>query len=305
MRRKIIKWFGYFCLGVIFVMAAIYTSLAWSEGAPSPEHAYFQTLNFGRPLVIAHRGGAGLAPENTLNAFENSARLGVDVLELDVHASSDGALVVIHDRTVDRTTDGTGRVNALSLAEIKRLDAGFRFSPDGGQSFPLRGRGVRVPTLEEVFAAFPEAKFNIEPKQHEPSLVAPLCEMITARKMTEKVVVASFNQTLMDEFRRACPKVATGAGPSEVTKFLTLYKTGLTESFSPSMQALQIPENAGWLNVVNPDFIKAAHERNLKVHVWTINNTDDMKRLIEMGVDGIMTDYPDRLLGLLKKEQVK
>ena len=300
MRRKIIKWFGYFCLGVILVMAAIYTSLAWSEGAPSPEHVYFQSSKADRPLVIAHRGGGGLAPENTISAFENSVRLGVDVLELDVHSTADGALVVIHDRTVDRTTDGSGRVNALTLDEIRRLDAGYRFSTDGGQTFPLRGKGVRVPTLDEVFAAFPEMKFNIEPKQHEPSIVAPLCEAITARKMVEKVVVASFNQTLMDEFRQACPKVATSAGPSEVTKFLTLYKTGLTESFSPSMQALQIPENAGWLNVVNRDFIKAAHERNLKVHVWTVNNADDMKRLIEMGVDGIMTDYPDRLLALFK-----
>jgi glycerophosphoryl diester phosphodiesterase len=145
-------------------------------------------------------------------------------------------------------------------------------------------------------------KFNIEPKQQTPSLVEPLCRLIGERKLTDKVVVASFNQTLMDEFRAKCPAVATSAGPSDVTRFLTLYKTGLSESFSPQMQALQIPENAGWMEVVTREFIEAAHKRNLKVHVWTVNQPADMRRLLEMGVDGIMTDYPDRLLDVLGRK---
>jgi glycerophosphoryl diester phosphodiesterase len=122
------------------------------------------------------------------------------------------------------------------------------------------------------------------------------------RKMIDKTIVGSFNQTTIDDFRRTCPEVATSASPSEVSKFLALSKTGLGESYSPPMQALQVPRNIGGLQVVTKEFVEAAHLRNLKVHVWTINETDDMRRLIEMGVDGIMTDYPDRLLELLNRK---
>ena len=121
--------------------------------------------------------------------------------------------------------------------------------------------------------------------------------------MVDKVIVGSFRQNVIDEFRAACPEVATSASPSEVTKFLTLSKTGISESYSPPMQALQIPENLGALSIVTKDFVENAHRKNLKVHVWTINETADMQRLSEVGVDGIMTDYPDRLLDLLKRAQ--
>ena len=301
MIRRLLRFTGYLALGVFFVMGAIYTSLAWTEGERADGHVYFQGNGAAaRPLVIAHRGGGGLAPENTLEAFRRSVELGVDVLELDVHSTADGALVVIHDRTVDRTTDGGGRVNEMSLAALKKLDAGHRFTADGGQTFPFRGQGVTIPTLDEVLQAFPEMKFNIEPKQATPSLVGPLCNLLKERRMTGKTIVASFNQTLIDEFRQACPDVATSAGPTEVTKFLSLYKTGLTGAFSPAMHALHIPQSAGWLYTVDGDFIRAARERNLQVHVWTVNEIEDMKRLTELGVDGIMTDYPDRLLSLFK-----
>ena len=117
--------------------------------------------------------------------------------------------------------------------------------------------------------------------------------------MTEKVIVGSFRQDVMNEFRRACPEIATSATPSEVTEFLALSKTGLSESYSPPMQALQVPEGLGNLSVITEDFVKNAHRKNLQIHVWTINNPADMQRLINLGVDGIMTDYPDRLLNLL------
>jgi prepilin-type processing-associated H-X9-DG protein len=171
-----------------------------------------------RPLVIAHRGGGGLIPENTLEAFEYSARMGVDVLELDVHSTSDGALVVMHDRSVDRTTDGHGRINEMTLGEIKKLDAGYSFSPDDGQTFPFRGKGITVPTLEEIFAAFPETTFNIEPKQAAPSIIKPLCSLLRERKMADKTIVGSFRQAVIDEFRGECSEVATSASPSEVSK---------------------------------------------------------------------------------------
>lgn len=279
-------------------MGVIYGSLAWSAGEPAGDHTFFKQAG-SRPLVIAHRGGAGLWPENTLYAFARAQALGVDVIELDVRSTADGTLVVFHDATVGRTTDGAGRVAEKTLAELKRLDAGYGWSPDGGRTFPLRGSGLTVPTLDEVFAALPRMKFNIEPKPESPSPVQPLCRSIREHGMFERVVVGSFSQTIIDEFRRECPGVATSASTAEVRKFLALYKTGLGEAYSPAMQALQVPESAGGVRVLTGDFIVAAHGRNLQVHAWTINEMVEMRRLLDMGVDGIMTDYPDRLLSLL------
>lgn len=298
MARRIIKWLGFILLGIIVLLGAIYVSLAWSAGEQAVDRMFFQN-DSSRPLIIAHRGAAGLAPENTLYAFERMQNLGVDVIELDVRSTSDGTLIVLHDATVDRTTEATGRVADLTLAELKRLDAGYRWTPDDGKSFPFRGRGITVPTLQEVFAALPAMRFNIEPKHSTPSPVKPLCDLLREQKMLDRVIVGSFNGTILDEFRRECGEVATSASPSEVSKFLAMYKTGLSKSFGPAMQALQVPEYAGALQVVSKDFVAAAHERNLKVHVWTVNETIDMERLLEMGVDGIMTDYPDRLIKLL------
>jgi glycerophosphoryl diester phosphodiesterase len=300
--RKIFKWFGYFVLVVILILAGIYIYLAMQTGKPAAARAIFQR-EINRPLVFAHRGGGGLYPENTLEAFQYSARMGVDVLELDVHSTADGALVVMHDATLDRTTNGAGRVNQLTLAELKKLDAGYHFSPDGGSTYPFRGRGVQVPTLQEIFDALPGQTFNVEPKQAEPSLTKPLCEMIRTRRMTDKTIVGSFRQQAIDEFRAACPEVATAATPAEVRDFLALYKIGLAETYRPPMQVLQIPERLGALPIVSREFVETARRLNLQVHVWTINETDDMRRLIETGVDGIMTDYPDRLLNLLGKGQ--
>ena len=280
------------------MLAGIYIYLAMQTGRTAIERTVFAREK-SPFLVFAHRGGGGLFPENTLGAFEYSAKMGADVLELDVHATADGTLVVLHDADVSRTTDGRGRVSEMTLGALKKLDAGDRFSIDNGQTYPFRGIGIKVPTLEEIFDALPQMTYNIEPKQAEPSIIAPLCSLIRARKMTEKVIVGSFRQAVIDEFRAQCPEVATSASPSEVTEFLTLSKIGLSESYSPPMQALQIPENLGKLSVVTKEFVENAHRKNLKVHVWTINETADMQRLINVGVDGIMTDYPDRLLGLL------
>ncbi|MBA3695051.1 MAG: glycerophosphodiester phosphodiesterase [Acidobacteria bacterium] len=298
MARRLLKWFGVFLLGVAASIGAVYVYLALQTGEKAIEREVFKREN-SRPLVFAHRGGGGLIPENTLEAFVYSARMGVDVLELDIHSTADGTLVVHHDAAVDRTTDGRGRVNELTLEAVKKLDAGYLFSLDSGQTFPFRGQKITVPTLREIFDALPEMTFNIEPKQHTPSIVKPLCSLIRERKMIDKTIVGSFNQTTIDDFRRECPEVATSASPSEVSRFLALSKAGLGDSYSPPMQALQVPENLGSLQVVSKEFVETAHRRNLKVHVWTINETADMQRLIEMGVDGIMTDYPDRLLKLL------
>lgn len=300
MARRRDKWLLIFVLGGACVAGLVYGSLAWTTGAPAPERAFFGG-RAGRPLVIAHRGGAALWPENTLYAFERAAALGADVIETDVRLTADGALVLVHDETVARTTDGAGRVSELTLAELKRLDAGHRFTPDGGRTFPFRGRGLTVPTLAEAFALPGALRFNVEPKDDSPRLVTALCAAVREQRMAERVVVAAFRHATLEQFRRECPEVATSASASEASHFLALYKAGLAASYSPPMHALQVPEYAGALHVLTREFVEAAHARNLHVHAWTVNTAEDMRRLLDLGVDGIMTDHPDRLLEILEK----
>jgi glycerophosphoryl diester phosphodiesterase len=294
-KNKVAKRLMIIGVGCVLAIASVYAALAWSTGIPAAERSFFKK-DGTRPLVIAHRGGAGLWPENTLYAFENAVNLGVDVVEIDVRSTSDGTLVVMHDATVNRTTDGAGRVSDMTLAELKKYDAGFRWSSDNGKTFPMRGRGITVPTLEEVFTALPEMRFNIEPKQDAPSITEPLCSLIRKHRMADKVIIASFSNAIMYEFRRTCPEVATSASPVEVSKFLAMQTAGLETAYSPAMQALQVPEYIGGLRVLTTSVVEAAHNRNLEVHAWTINETEDMLRLMNMGVDGLMTDYPDRLI---------
>lgn len=250
---------------------------------------------------MAHRGGAGLWPENTMYAFSRAARMGVDVLEMDLQSTADGALVILHDETVERTTNGTGQVGELTLDQLKRLDAAYRFSTDGGRSFPLRGQGITVPTLHELFQAFPQMRFNIDIKRAQPSPVKPLCRMIRESKMTTKVMVASFEAEALDQFRRECEEIATSASPVDVRRFLDLKTIGPSEGDRQSSraQALQVPEYAGGRPVLTPELVEAAHRHHLEVHAWTINDEAAMRRLLTLDVDGIITDYPDRLIALL------
>jgi len=266
---------------------------------PVPEHPFWATTT--PPRVIAHRGGRGLWPENTLYAFRRAADLGADVLEMDLRQTADGVLVVLHDETVDRTTDGSGPVAALTLSKLHELDAGYRWSPDGGATHPHRGQGLTVPSLKEVFSALPRARMNLEIKTRGATLSGPLCELIREHRMEHLVVVASFGQEAVDAFRAACPGVATAATADEARRFLRLTALFLDPLFEPRAEALQVPERFGKLDVLTPKFVRAARRLNLKIDVWTINDPDDMKRLIALPVDGIMTDYPDRMLALIRK----
>ncbi len=300
MLKKIFKWSLYFVSFIAAILFAFYIHLATLNGNPAMEYKIF-TEQKKRPLVIAHRGGKGLAPENTMKAFQNAYDLGVDVLELDIHAAKDGTLVVIHDETVDRTTDGKGAVINLNYSEIEKLDAGYHWTNDGGKTFPFRGKGVKIPTLREVFEKFPDIIINIEPKSDMPAPVDSLCLMLKEFNRKDKVIVGSFNDSILQSFRTDCKGVATSASPSEVSSFLARYEVGLADNFTPKMQALQTPPGIGGVIYVTENYVKAAHELNLQVHVWTINDGEEMKKFMKIGVDGIMTDYPDRLLSLLRE----
>jgi len=260
-----------------------------------PADARSEAATTRRPLVMAHRGGAGLWPENTAHAFTQAVALGVDVLEMDLHGTADGALVIIHDATVDRTTNGAGRVDALTLAELKRLDAGYRWTKDGGRTFPFRGAGVTVPTLREVLDLFPRVRLNIDIKQAQPSLVKPFCRMLRETQATGRVTVASFSSQVLAEFRRECPEVNTSASLDEVVALSADMQAGRSIAADKTRPRLvQVPESVGGRALVTAELVAAAHRAGLEIHVWT------MRRMLAHGVDGIMTDYPDRLIALLK-----
>jgi glycerophosphoryl diester phosphodiesterase len=257
-------------------------------------HPFFE--NERGVQVIAHRGGAALRPENTLAAFEHAAVLGADILEMDLRVTADGAIVVLHDADVDRTTDGSGAVAKLSLAQLRALDAGYRWSIDGGASFPYRGHGVRIPTLEEVFKRLPSSRMNIEMKEFTPDGAGALCALIRREDMQAKVLIASAPDEGMNAFRKACPEVATSMTASEARAFILFGRLTVA-----SVQALQIPDRAAGRVLPSRDLIGDSRRRNLKVYVWTINDEQRMRELIELGVDGIITDRPDRLLELKRR----
>ena len=283
-------------LVIVVIVAAVLVAAALLT-PPAPEFPFFES---DRPMVIAHQGGEGLRPSNTLIAFENAVALGVDVLEMDVHSTNDGVLVLIHDDTVDRTTDGTGRVNDFALAELQQLDAGEYWTADDGATTPYRGQGVRIPTLDEVLTAFPQMKFNIEIKQIEPSIASSLCEALRAHDLTDRALIASFHPTAMNEFRAACPEVATSMVEDEIRPFFILNTIFLGALYNPPGAAFQVPEYSGSLHVLTPRFVRGAHGNNVAVHPWTIDDPTDMARFLAMGVDGIITDRPDLMLELLR-----
>lgn len=247
-------------------------------------------------IVMAHRGGGGRWPENTMLAFQNAAALGVDGLELDIHSTADDVLVVIHDAVVDRVTNGRGAVQNFTLAELQQLDAGYHWTNDGGQTYPFRGQGVTIPTLAEVFAAFPDLWINIDMKQSQPSLVAPFVALLREMGMVAQVCVGSFDAETVRQFRQACPEAATAASLPEALRLFALSQVGLGGLYWGGATAMHLPEVEGRLRIVTPRFVRAAQRQGVAVHVWTVNDIATMQRLRQMGVDGLMTDYPDLLL---------
>lgn len=253
-----------------------------------------------RLLNIAHRGGNRLRPEQTILAWESALALGVDALEMDFRATSDGALVMMHDQTVDRTTNGTGRVDELTFAEIRALDAGYDFTPDGGATFPYRGQGVQVPTLEEVLARFPGVPLNIEIKAENPASVIPsFVELLDRYDMRPHVLVASFSDTLMFAFRAAAPDVLTSLSPLEVAQLLVLTPEQ-EELYSPPALFVQVPPFSGGTRVLSAELVQKAHRLGMFVHAWDVD--DQMQATIDLGVDGLIVDDPEALQGLLGRD---
>lgn len=267
---------------------------------PVPHHPVFDHRGL---LVLAHRGGRGLWPENTLYAFRHARALGADVLDMDVHYLKDGHFAVIHDDKVDRITNGTGAVLNYTLAELQKLDAGYKWTADNGKTYPFRGRGITIPSLTAVFREFPRFRMNIELKQSRPGIPGKLCDLIRQYKMDKWVVIASFSDAVMHEFRRACPGVATAAATGEVELFVILNMLHLGRLYHPQAETMQVPGYLGSHVLVDRRFVKTAHAQGMEVYAWTIDDPGRMKQMIKAGVDGIITDYPGRLMRLLGRDR--
>jgi glycerophosphoryl diester phosphodiesterase len=243
------------------------------------------------PLVFAHRGGAKLAPENTLIAFELGLSHGADGIELDVHLARDGVPVVIHDATLDRTTNARGPVAARSAAELAAVDAAAHFGGDSG--YPFRGRSHGVPTLEAVLERCPRTRIIIEMKYGTAALARAVVAVVRRMGAERRVCLGSFQQEALDAARALAPEMATSASEPEAR--WTLHRSWLRWPFvsERSYVAFQVPERAGRLRVVSPAFVRQAHREGQVVQVWVVDGEADAQRLLAWGVDGLISDRPD------------
>ncbi|MGH7770790.1 MAG: glycerophosphodiester phosphodiesterase [Candidatus Binatia bacterium] len=259
-----------------------------------------------KPRIFGHRGAMGETPENTLLSIQRALEDGAKFVELDVRGTKDGEVVIVHDATLGRTTNGRGRVSRTSLKDVKTLDAGFWFTADGGLSYPYRGLNIDIPTLDDLFLNLPEVKLIIEIKQARPSIVQKVIETVRQARKEEQVLLATEKDKVMSEIRKELQEsrlpIATGFSYGEVAAFIGWVRGGKRQTFLPPGQALQIPCEYGGMTLVSDETVNAARDLGVEVFVWTVNDIQEMKRLLRLGVDGIITDYPSRLRDLIAQK---
>lgn len=253
------------------------------RGEPPLSHPF---LDHPGPLAFAHRGGTESAPENSVAAFGAAVGLGFRYLETDVHLSADGVVVAAHDERLDRVADRQGAIAELTWAEIATARL--------GGSEP-------VPTFEELLRTFPEQRFNVDPKSDE--VVGPLVDLLARLDAVERVCIGAFSDDRLARLRGAFGSaLCTSAGPRETVRFVAAARLPggpRSRRRAPAYQCLQVPTHHRGVEIVTPRFVQAAHGRGLQVHVWTVDDPDEMHRLLELGVDGLMTDRPSVLRGVL------
>jgi len=298
-----LRWLKRGCLTVLLGLSLTLCGL-WGTARPASTRAWFEGSQ--KPLILAHQGGEREWPSNTMEAFRQALKAGCEVLDMDLHLSQDGVLVLMHDTSVDRTTNGSGAIRELTWNQLEKLDAGYSFSPDG-KTYPYRGKGLRIPRLEEVLQAFPDTRLGIEVKQAPLETAEHLARLLAQYRAESRVLLASFEQPMMNRLRQLCPQAATSATPQEVRLFVVASQLHLEGLISPSYQALQIPmQREGW-QLVTPALVRAAHRRGIKVIPWTIDQPRQAEECFEAGVDGLNTNLPTAMLRLrnLKRSRVE
>lgn len=249
--------------------------------------------------VIAHRGGKGEAPEETLFAFANAKKLGVDVLDMDLRVTRDGELVLMHNPTVIATTNGWLPVRCYRLAELQKLDAAYKWNPDGLREPPHRGEGIIVPTFRQVLEQFRGVRMNIEIKGWHPldakKIAKKFCDLLVEFGMTRRVLIASFHSPVLRVIRTELPEVAISASTFQVIRFVVNSRWGAGD-YRPNVAAIQTSSKS-----IDRRLVQTANKLGLRLYGFTINEVEDMKRLIELGVDGVITDFPTRLIDQLKR----
>lgn len=256
------------------------------------------------PIIFAHRGAHARFPENTIPAFEEALKLGLDYIETDTQLTIDGVPVLHHDDNVINMTGEDVFVRDLTLKELKELDAGYTFTPDNGKTFPHRGKGIYIPTLEEVLKKFKSARFNIDIKDGTTESAKVVLDVVKKQKAGARVLLTSFGQPAVAYVREAAPEITTSACQKEVVRFLVDSLIRGKRVKPVPYEALQVPEKQHGIKVVNGRFLKGARALGVQVHVWTINDEETMKRLLKRKVDGIITDRPDialKVVGSSKK----
>jgi glycerophosphoryl diester phosphodiesterase len=252
------------------------------------------------PWLVAHRGGSGLAPENTLPAFDVAVRLGADCIETDVRRTRDGAVVIFHDDDTFRLTGEAGTIEARSLAEVRALDAGSSFTPDGGATFPWRGRGVIVPTLAEALARAPSMRFTIDAKGEEEALAEALVAVVRAAGAVERVALGSFHDAQGERLRALLPEAAHFLSQGPATQHVMAARSGAAPATAPAGWDLaDLPHRLGDMLVVDEALVRHFHALGMPVHVWTVDEEADMRALLAIGSDGLVTDRPDLLARVL------
>ena len=261
---------------------------------PTSEHPWFRlTRPSARPLVFAHRGGAGLRPENTLAAFAHALHLGVDGMELDLRLSKDSVPVVIHDEDLARTTGATGSVSAQTADELAAIDAGCCFVP--ADANPWKPEAVGVPSFRDVLRLVRAVPLIVELKGVNPRLAVEAVRVAKEEQALDRVCFAGFADETVGAARGAADGVGTSAASVEIRQ--ALYKSYVRWPLGATAYgAFQVPECVNSTRIVSPRFIRHAHRAGLLVQVWTVNEETDMRRLMGWGVDGLITDRPDRAL---------
>ncbi len=279
---------------ILILLGAGLTALILWPVSPQPEHVFFSETPRSRAEVIAHGAGQGVQPPNTLPALATAVSMGADILEVDVQRTKDGILVLLHDDTLDRTTNISGAIAEMTWAEVSQARA------DTVTTEALNGN-IGVPRVDVALAQHRNNRWLIEIKPGPERLQAAteLCAEIQRQDMSDQVMVAAFDHATLKQFRNDCPDVATSMSATEVRNFIIAAQLGISRSVPTPAFAMQIPREQGGLNLVHPRVLSAARARNIRVHVWTINDPEEMQELLALGVDGIITDYVEVLGGLV------